>query len=187
MLSDKLNQKAYQLIHFIFLSVVVTWVLCHKVWADEDHHQHGSHVHGEAVLNIVLEKRELMLEIESPSMNILGFEHAPKTDEQKAALEKAEIILRDNAQVIKFEGGACTSDSTEIEVPDFDHADKNSHSEFHIHYVFHCSDAENLNSITVKLFEYFPGFQKIDVQWIFNAKQGSTVLTRSQPAIFLRE
>ena len=54
--------------------------------------QHDSHAHGIGELNIVLEGNELAIELISPAANIVGFEHAPSNDEQKAALAQAGTI-----------------------------------------------------------------------------------------------
>ena len=50
---------------------------------------HGSHVHGEVILNIVLEEDRLDVEMISPAMNITGFEHAPSTEQERATLSEA--------------------------------------------------------------------------------------------------
>ena len=42
-----------------------------------------AHVHGEAELNIVIEGRELLMELESPSFNLVGFEHEPQSLNQQ--------------------------------------------------------------------------------------------------------
>jgi Protein of unknown function (DUF2796) len=46
--------------------------------ADEaEHREHGPHVHGVAQLNVALDGNVLWIELNSPAMNIVGFEHAP--------------------------------------------------------------------------------------------------------------
>jgi len=51
--------------------------------------QHSAHVHGIAELNVAVERTELYMEFISPAANIVGFEHYPRTEEQKAAVQKA--------------------------------------------------------------------------------------------------
>ena len=58
--------------------------------ADEhDHdHEHGSlraHVHGVARLDMALECRTLEFELDTPAMNIVGFEHPATTDADTCA------------------------------------------------------------------------------------------------------
>ena len=48
------------------------------------------HVHGEANLRIVLEQDVVLLELESPAMNLVGFEHEIRTEEEH---ERVEVTL----------------------------------------------------------------------------------------------
>jgi hypothetical protein len=57
-------------------------------------HQHGAHIHGIADLNIAIEGSELYVEFLSPAANIVGFEHSPRTEEQKAAVQQAIDTLK---------------------------------------------------------------------------------------------
>ena len=47
----------------------------------------GPHVHGTAELCVAVENNHLNVELRSPLENLLGFEHAPKTDSQRAAVK----------------------------------------------------------------------------------------------------
>ena len=57
--------------------------------ADEHDHEHGSlgaHEHGVGRLNAALDGQTLELELESPAMNLVGFEHAATTDADNCLL-----------------------------------------------------------------------------------------------------
>ena len=54
-----------------------------------------AHVHGEAEVNIVFEGQKLLVELKSPSFNLVGFEHEPKTLEQRKLVEKTIELLKD--------------------------------------------------------------------------------------------
>ncbi|OZG75093.1 hypothetical protein BTA51_01480 [Hahella sp. CCB-MM4] len=56
--------------------------------------QHGAHEHGSARLNVALDGSALYLELESPAVNIVGFEHAPVKDEEKLQLDRARVQLQ---------------------------------------------------------------------------------------------
>ena len=66
---------------------------------DHDHdHAHGSlgaHEHGVAKLNAVLDGNTLELELDSPAMNIVGFEHVASNDADKAKVAAARQQLAD--------------------------------------------------------------------------------------------
>ena len=66
----------------------------------------GAHNHGEALLNIVVEGDQLAMLMTSPAANIVGFEHRPETDAQKAAVASATSQLEDLGQVITFNSEA---------------------------------------------------------------------------------
>ena len=71
--------------------------------ASEDQHAHehsehrslAAHEHGAAQLNVALDGNTLELALESPSMNIVGFEHAANSASDRAAAAKAEQHLQD--------------------------------------------------------------------------------------------
>jgi hypothetical protein len=163
--------------------------------------QHGIHVHGTASMSIVSEEQQLLLELDSPGMNIVGFEHAPNTAEQESALNSAMALLNDPATVAHFRGGECVLDSYVLAASGADkhsghkhaddssndvHGNKADHSEIHARYVFRCARTDALESIHIGLFEKFPGIEAISVQWIINSRQGSQVLTRAKPVISVR-
>jgi len=56
--------------------------------------QHKAHEHGSAHLNVALDRNNLYLELTSPAANIVGFEHRPRTREQKTAVQQAIKALR---------------------------------------------------------------------------------------------
>ena len=53
-----------------------------------------AHEHGVATLDVAVDGRTLTLQFESPLDNVVGFEHAPRTDKQRAALKNMEEKLQ---------------------------------------------------------------------------------------------
>ncbi|RTE64520.1 DUF2796 domain-containing protein [Amphritea opalescens] len=68
--------------------------------------QHGSHEHGAATMQLVIEDDVLQLQIETPAMNILGFEHAPHTAEQRSIVEQATALLNNPENVVSLPAAA---------------------------------------------------------------------------------
>ena len=60
-------------------------------------HVDAAHEHGVAVLRVVSEGSTLMIEFVSALDNLVGFEHAPRTDARCTALRAAQARLRDAA------------------------------------------------------------------------------------------
>src|SRR3990167_4383577 len=117
-----------------------------------DHAEHGSldaHEHGAAQLNVVLEGKALELQLESPAMNLVGFEHAAKSDADKAKVAAARSQLEQPQPLFGLNAGDCTISNQELESPLFaDHADTHKHehdsehSDIHAHYTLDCQKPE---------------------------------------------
>lgn len=169
------------------------------VQAHEHEHEHGSlgaHEHGVARLNAVLDGQALELELESPAMNLVGFEHAPSTDADKAKVAAARTQLEHPLVLFSLpKAAACTVAKQELESPLFgdkpdadDHDDDHDedakstdghehhheHSEIHAHYQFTCAKPDALKDLDLgQIFKTFPATQKIQVQLISpNGQQG---------------
>jgi hypothetical protein len=105
-----------------------------------------SHVHGAANIYIVANQQQLMIELETPAANILGFEHAPKTAEQIQSLKSAKVILQNYANIVDFGDDInCKVQHVELESPFDDeeiaHTDDSVHSgEHHAHDSSHSDD-----------------------------------------------
>lgn len=74
--------------------------------ARDDHRELGAHVHGHGTFNIAVEDNRVSLELEVPGMDIVGFEHAPSSDEQKGAVEKAKALLSEPLALFALPAGA---------------------------------------------------------------------------------
>ena len=81
---------------WILAFAIVIAIPSSKTQAGEKRH-HDAHVHGIAHLNVAVEGADLHMEFTSPAANIVGFEHEPRTPEQKAGVKNA---------IEKLEGGS---------------------------------------------------------------------------------
>lgn len=127
--------------------------------------QLDSHVHGGSTLNMATDNNELIIEFDSPWMNLVGFEHRPSTDEQRASVEEAVKRLQRGNELFGFAGTRC--DMTDVVVDnsmDSDHDDHEEHSAVTVSYVFECAEIQKLESVDVGLFSVWPGIDDIDVQ-----------------------
>ena len=151
--------------------------------------QEDSHLHGAATLNVVLDQQQLLIELESPAANIIGFEHKPANAEQEEAAHEAEEALQDGAKLFALPGAAaCQLTASKVkwtlEEEHDDHHDKEehaeegeTHSEFHVEYAFQCSSPDKLDTIEVLLFQAFSGMEEIDAQIIGPNGQTAVELT----------
>ena len=172
---------------------------------DDEHRQHGAHVHGIAALNLALEGQEVHIEFDSPAANIVGFEHAPSSEADHAALNKAVATLKDGDRLFKFNADAgCQMEKVNVASQLLDeehegHADEKpgehpheekqghdheqhkdedeAHSDIEAAYHFECDQPGKLTQLTVELFKAFPGTEELKVQYVIESKQGAAELT----------
>ena len=144
----------------------------------------GAHVHGSAELNVAVEGNEVFIELHSPGMNLVGFEHQPSTEAERQALADALATLESGATVFRFSDAAsCTLTSASVASQlesdgDDEHKEHQSaHSEVHGEWTYVCSAPEALSGIEVLVFERFPATEDIDVQLITATQQRSVELT----------
>ncbi|QTN47183.1 DUF2796 domain-containing protein [Ectopseudomonas mendocina] len=163
---------------------------------DHDHeHSHdslGAHEHGVASLNAALDGNLLELQLESPAMNLVGFEHAAKSDADKAKVAAAKRELEQPVMLFALDSGDCKATAVELESQLFGdadhdhdhHAHEGEHSDIHAHYRFECAKANELKQLDLaELFKRFPATEKIQVQLIGPNGQQGVELTPAQPRL----
>jgi len=173
--------------------------------ADEHDHDHehgslGAHEHGVGRLNAALDGQTLELELESPAMNLVGFEHAATTDADKAKVAAVRSQLEKPLALFNLPKAAgCGVASQKLQSPlfgdkpDDDDHDKDAkdehhhdHSEIHAHYQFTCTAPAALKTLDLaNVFNTFPATQKIQVQLIGpSGQQGVEVTAKAAPLTF---
>jgi hypothetical protein len=170
------------------------------VVAEEPQRQLGAHVHGHGRLNIAIEGKKMNMELEVPGADIVGFEHAPQTAEQRAALGQAQARLANAAALFAPERKAgCELDRVKVSKDagheHHDHEDKSGaageekeeagHSEFHAEYSFICASPSRLTSMTFDYFKEFPNAQALTVTIVSPKGQSSFEVKRENPSLDL--
>lgn len=169
---------------------------------EHEHHDHehgslGAHEHGVASLNAALDGSVLELQLDSPAMNLVGFEHAAKSDADKAKVAAARAELEQPLVLFALAAGQCKLSESKLESPLFgdeqhthEHADHdahehaNEHSDINASYRFDCAQANALQQLDLsELFKRFPATKKIQVQLIGPSGQQGAELTEAQPRL----
>ena len=101
----------------------------------------GSHEHGAAFLNIAVDDGQVFLELESPWDNLVGFEHAPSTDEQHDLVDNAMALLNQPEQLFSFDGGGCVAGDATVESGMASGDDEHAHDDDHDKDDHHDEDA----------------------------------------------
>ena len=168
-------------------------------------HQHKAHAHGTSNLAIAFENNILQIQLETPLMDLVGFEGKPNTKTQKEAIENASETLKNWRKIFTFEGGACIEKNIRVssEHNNDEHSHKHKkhhshkhknhhkkdndiHSELKIFYEFNCTNFNKFSSIKIRLFEKFTRIQKVNAQWVNINGQGQQLLDKKQNLLTFR-
>lgn len=162
----------------------------------EDQRQHDAHEHGAAMLGLAQEGNTLQIELDSPAFNILGFEYAPSTAEEKQTLASAIDALNNGERLFTFPKSAkCSMVDSDVhssllkadhdkhdEHKDHDEHDE-GHSDMEVVWSFNCLSPDDLTKVEITLFSNFKNLTDLDVDYITNTGQGSVELSPSSNVI----
>lgn len=98
----------------------------------------SAHEHGVGALNIAVAGSEILIELQAPGADIVGFEHAATSEADQAAIAAALEVLGDLSNVIALpEGAGCSVTSAEAELhgeeADEDHDAHEGHDDHDAH------------------------------------------------------
>jgi len=159
---------------------------------------HEAHVHGVGKLDVALDGNTLSLHLDSPLVNLIGFEHAANSPKDKQAAQAMARTLRNAAAVfVTTPSAECKLSSVQLDsaaiAPDLlggakaskpaAHDDHDGHADMDADFSFQCAHPERLQRIEVKLFDAFKGFNSIDVQLVTAKRQGAAKLTPAAASI----
>jgi len=150
------------------------------------HAKNGAHSHGVVNLDLTVENRKITLHIDTPLENLVGFEHAPRTDAERQRADAAVARLKAAAGLVTIDSAAqCKLATVELSSaalglgpaakPSADgHADLDAQIEFE------CANGARAGFIEVALFEAFPRIQRIEVRAVL--PKGQLKVTLRRPA-----
>jgi hypothetical protein len=123
------------------------------------------------------------IELEIPASDIVGFEHEPKTDKDKAAVETAKKKLADPLRLFGVPKGAqcaVASAKVELEAGAKDASDKapKAHADFHAQYALTCAKPAEIVALDFAFFTDFPNAQELEVVVISEKGQMKAEATR---------
>nr|BBJ05599.1 hypothetical protein YBY_34480 [Marinobacter nauticus] len=153
----------------------------------------GAHQHGHAELQMAIENERVDLLLLSPAYNLIGFEHKPRTDEQRQRVNDTEQWASETA-MINTVAGNCTLVSSAMHVgwgkakgDDHKHDHGHSHSHDHDHGSGHadieitqtinCPGLSESAEFETGLMARFPELEHLNVQWVGPQGQGATRLS----------
>jgi hypothetical protein len=145
-----------------------------------------AHVHGAGTLDVSIEGNKVSLALELPLDAVTGFERAPKTPQEKAALEEAGKLLNNAAALFVLSPAAsCSASSTSVTMPFSGGASpaNSEHADIDGNYTFQCANPASLKNIEVTLFKQFKRLYRLEARRIGPSGQGAARLTPKQPIL----
>lgn len=151
--------------------------------ASHSQQSHGAHVHGEAKLSIAQEGSQVDILLDSPAVNIVGFETSTGSPEQKTIIQRAQKRLEEANKLFAFRGGDCVVQSTSADLsklrqPSTSGSNEEKHRDIEVHFRYHCSAPDTLSALDVHLFNAFIDIERLSVQWVTDKGQGAQSLTK---------
>ena len=184
-------------IFMVLVCLVVSFSFAAQASREKDSHEHGA-----ANVMLAMEGEKLQLKFEVPSESLIGFEHFPKSQDQrwyfneaiKSLLEPSKLFsipadaecllvginVSQSLFAAKDEHGHEEKDEHGHEEKDehgHDESEKSEiHSEFISKYHWNCEHLDEIDSIGTQLMNIFPRIEEIRVRWITKNNQGSIEL-----------
>lgn len=186
------------------VAVVALFALTTAGAAIAGEHRHlGPHQHGRGTFTIAVDGTRLQLELDAPGHDIIGFEHAATSDADKRKLAEAGKVMSDPLKLFVVpESAGCKVVSAKAGLEDEHEHDEaaakeaghdehgeehegHHHSDFSASYELECAKPENIDGMTFKYFDAFPGAQELDVKIATPKGQTQQLVTRAKPQLSL--
>ncbi|MGK6309191.1 DUF2796 domain-containing protein [Variovorax sp. DT-64] len=148
--------------------------------------QARAHVHGQLKLDIAIEGPTVVIEMESPLENFVGYEHAPKTEAEKKMADDAVAQLRAADQLFKIDPaancklGPVTLRSAALGLGKAETGAGEGHADLDGTFAFNCTKATEAKFIELALVNAFKGVRQVDVQIV--SPDGQFKRTLKRPA-----
>lgn len=141
-----------------------------------------AHVHGVAQLEVAVEGGHVDLHLESPLEALLGFEHAPRNDQERSAVDRMQQTLKQAHKLfVPTAAAGCKLVSVKVAAPSLeaqpDKSGQEAHGDLYAEYRFACAQPGKLSGMEVRLAEAFPRMARIDAQVVSGKGQTARRLT----------
>ena len=144
-----------------------------------------AHQHGVAALDVGVEPSRVTLELDTPLDNLLGFEHAPRSDAERERAAAVVKQLRAGDSLFRIDSAAgCTLGKVTLVSPVLGLGgavpDKDGHADLQGRFEFSCKAGNKAGFVEVGLFDAFASLKRIDLQVV--TPRGQLKATLVKPA-----
>jgi hypothetical protein len=165
------------------LTAVVFWV---PPLSDAGASQSHGHAHGKADMELTLQAGILTGVFKTPMDSLLGFEHAPKTDNQKRSVEQLKSRLSDPTRFFQpTEAAQCTPQSADFQSSLFTGKVTGGHSDLDYRFVFACANPAALTGLDAVVFGQYPRLHELRVELATDKGQRQVTLRKRSRVLSL--
>ncbi len=146
-------------------------------------HAHRAHEHGVAALMVAVDGPTLVVRLESPLDNLLGFERAPRSAEERAAADRLLARLTSGERVVTPTAAAgCTLVAATVDAPVLQgQTADDGHAELAAQWRYQCRDPARLTGLHVGLFAAHPRLKRLEATVAGPRGQKAQRLTARMP------
>jgi hypothetical protein len=149
-------------------------------------HSHGAHAHGKGELELLVDGQTIQGVFRTPMDSLVGFEHAPKTDSQRNAVDSLRKRLANPAAILSPNLEAqCTAKYQEAISTLFTGAVKGGHSDLEYRFTFVCAQPTKLSALELVALKEFKRLSEVRVQLVTGSAQKALVLRKRDPRVIL--
>jgi Protein of unknown function (DUF2796) len=148
------------------------------------------HVHGLATVDIAVDGLALAITFRAPAINVIGFEHAPTTPDEKAAVAHANQTYKaGNKLFVTSAAAGCTQRAATLTPityeTDGEEKPNAPQADYEVAYQFACQHVDKLAWVDTTLFAAMRNAQRITVNVVADRLQTQVVLVPGQHRIAL--
>ena len=145
--------------------------------------KHAAHSHGVGNLELVVQGSSVKASFEIPMESLLGFEHLPRTPEQKKAMADLQTATAQASYFITLPAAAgCQTKSLQVDSNMFK-GKKSEHSDLDAELEFSCSQPSALKQMEIPLFKKHPRLSSLKVDMVSPKGQASVTLKAKDPVL----
>jgi hypothetical protein len=172
-----------------FIAFIILWTLFAPPISlatethDEHKNEHRAHSHGNGKLELVIEGKSVKGSFELPMESLLGFEHLPKTANQKKLLASLQESTQKIANFIKPSDKAGCITKSITASSDLFLGKKSQHSDLDLSFELECQNISELNQIDLVIFNKYQKLKSMKVDLVTAKTQRSFQVKSQKPFI----
>ena len=190
LLSQRANSPLTTIRFFLspYLATLAFFIFSQNAFTEELYYEHHVHMHGVAQFTLVVDRSSVVVDLDSPAMNLLGFEHVPISEEESLKVRNVVQVLKNSDNLIQFSSDAeCTQIHSSVSSGLIAQSPMSSalplsdlekgHIAFEVGYLLECKHPENIHSASFPVFIQFKGIDELNGQWVIGDQQGAGTFT----------